>query len=138
MEAYEFKLVAPENVLIDEDVDMVVLPGSNGNIGAQREHAPMITNLRSGVLTVYKEGKVQTKIFVKGGVAEITPERCTALVTEGVPLETLDKQSLEVEIKNLMEDVADAQSAEEEREIAQNLDLAKTQLMEILVHERNL
>lgn len=138
MEPYEFKLVAPENVLIDEDVDMVVLPGVDGNIGAQHEHAPVITNLRPGILTVYKDKKVQTKIFVDGGVAEITPNRCTALVTEGTPIETLDKQSLEVEIKNLMEDVADAQSAEEEHEISKNLDLAQTKLMEVLVHERTM
>ena len=136
MKTFEFKLATPENVLVEEDVEMVVVPGIDGNIGVLENHAPTITNLRPGLLTIFKDKKVLSKIFVDGGVAEITPTRCTALVTEGTPIEALDKKSLEIEIKNLMEDVADAQSAEEEKEIGKHLDVAQTKLMETLIHER--
>lgn len=138
MKPFDFKLVTPENILLEGEVDMVVIPGVDGNIGVLENHAPVITNLRPGLITVYKDNEIQTKIFVDGGVAEVTPTRCTALVIEGTPIGGLDKKSLEVEIKNLMEDVADAQGAGEEKDINKNLDLARTKMMEIISHEQTL
>lgn len=138
MKSFDFKLVTPENILLEGEVDMVVIPGVDGNIGVLENHAPIITSLRPGLITVYKDNEIQTKIFIDGGVAEVTPTRCTALVTEGTPIGDLDKKSLEVEIKNLMEDVADAQGADEEKDINQNLDLARHKMMEIISHEQTL
>lgn len=132
MATLPFTLVTPERVLFDQEVSMVVIPGIDGDIGILPHHAPLLTLLRPGVITVYEEAKILVRIFVDGGFSEVTPERCTALVTEGTPLEALDKASLEIEIKNLLEDSADSKTSEERKEADRSLEIAKAKLMEII------
>ncbi len=132
MAALQFSLVSPEKVLFDQPVSMVVVPGSEGDIGVLPGHAPLLTLLRPGVVTVFEEGKRALKIFVNGGFSEVTPDKCVALVTEGTPLEALDKRALEIEIKNLLEDMAASQTEEERRKADQNLSIATAKMMEIL------
>ncbi len=115
---------------------MVVIPGIEGDIGVLPQHAPLLTLLRPGVVTVYEESKILIRIFVSGGFAEVEPERCTALVTEGVPLGALDKSALEMEINNLLEDVADSKTPEERLQADQNLEIARAKLMEVLTQQK--
>ena len=136
MATLPFTLVSPEKVLFDQEVSMVVIPGIEGDIGVLPQHAPLLTLLRPGVVTVYEEEKVLVRIFVDGGFSEVTPERCVALVTEGTPLESLDKAALEIEIKNLLEDVADSKTPEERKQADQNLEIARAKLMEIVTHQK--
>lgn len=132
---FQFSLVSPERVILEQPVTMVVLPGSEGNIGVLPDHAPMVTTLRPGVLTVYEGDKILTKMFVDGGVSEITPTRCTALVTKGTPLDALDRSSLELKIKNLIEDLEESETPEERKEASLSLDITRAKLMEILVSQ---
>jgi F-type H+-transporting ATPase subunit epsilon len=132
MASLQFSLVSPEKVLLDQPVSMVVIPGLEGDIGVLPGHAPLLTLLRPGVVTVYEEDKILIKLFVDGGFSEITPEKCTTLVTEGIPLDALDKRALEIEIKNLIEDVADSKTTEERKQADQNLNIAQAKLMEVL------
>ncbi len=137
MEKFSFILVSPEKILYEKDVSMVVIPGEEGDIGVLPYHAPLLTLLRPGVVTVYEEGKIGVKIFVNGGFAQITPEKCTALVTEGTPLESISKETLELEIKNLLEDVADSQTVDERKQTGQQLDIARAKLMEIITNQKS-
>ncbi|HXP97757.1 MAG TPA: F0F1 ATP synthase subunit epsilon, partial [Telmatospirillum sp.] len=66
-EKVEFELVSPERLLVSEPVEMVVVPGSEGDFGALPHHAPMLTAVRPGVIDVYQDGKVKDRIFVAGG-----------------------------------------------------------------------
>jgi F-type H+-transporting ATPase subunit epsilon len=75
---------------------------------------------------------VVVKIFVNGGFAEVTPDKCVALVTEGTPLEALDKRALEIEIKNLLEDMENSKTAEERKNADQHLNIAQAKMIEIL------
>lgn len=136
MSTFSFSLVSPEKILFEQDVSMVVIPGLEGDIGVLSGHAPLLTLLRPGVVTVYEEEKILVKIFVDGGFSEITPERCMTLVTEGTLLESLDKASLEIEIKNLLEDLNDSQTAEERKEADRNLEITRAKLMEIMTHQK--
>lgn len=136
MGTFSFSLVSPEKILFEQDVSMVVIPGLEGDIGVLSGHAPLLTLLRPGVVTVYEEEKILVKIFVDGGFSEITPERCMTLVTEGTLLESLDKASLEIEIKNLLEDLNDSQTAEERKEADRNLEITRAKLMEIMTHQK--
>lgn len=132
MDSLHFSLVAPEKVLLDREVSMVVIPGLEGDIGVLPHHAPLLALLRPGVVTVYEETKVLIKIFVDGGFSEITPEKCVALVTEGTPLESLNKEALEIQIKNLIEDVMNSKTPESQKKANQNLSIARAKLMEVL------
>jgi len=137
MASLSFNLVSPEKILFDKEVSMVVIPGIDGDIGVLPNHAPLLTLLRPGVVSVYEGAKVFVRIFVNGGFAEITPQRCIALVTEGTPIEAIDKASLEMEIRNMLEDVEDSRTLEEKKIANQNLEIARAKLMEVITYQKS-
>src|SRR5438876_12208820 len=97
----QFELVSPEKLLLSEAVDMVVVPGSEGNFGVLAGHSLLISTVRPGVIDVYEGSEVSERIFVSGGFAEVTAERCTVLADEAVPLSSLDAAVIEAELRNL-------------------------------------
>ena len=117
-----FELVSPEKLLLSEDVEMVVVPGGEGNFGVLPGHALLISTVRPGVIDVYEGNRISERIFVSGGFAEVTPERCTVLADEAMPLSSLDRgqidQSLktaEAEIASLTERLARLQGTERDQ-----------------------
>ena len=99
-EKIEFELVSPERLLVSEPVDMVVVPGSEGDFGALPRHAPMITAVRPGIIDVYQGGVVTERIFVAGGFAEVTETRITVLAEEAVRLADLDPAAVAARIRS--------------------------------------
>jgi len=95
----QFELVSPERLLLSEPVGMVVVPGTEGNFGVLPGHTLFISTVRPGVIDVYADGmpNVSERIFVSGGFAEVTPERCTVLADEATPLSSLERGALEAE-----------------------------------------
>ncbi|MBV9251428.1 MAG: ATP synthase F1 subunit epsilon [Acetobacteraceae bacterium] len=85
------ELVSPERLLLSRPVDMVVIPGSEGDMGVLEGHAPMIVMLRGGTISLYTDDRVTDTLYVAGGFAEVTPERCTVLAVEAVPVAELNK-----------------------------------------------
>jgi F-type H+-transporting ATPase subunit epsilon len=123
-EKVQFELVSPEKLLFSEGVDMVVVPGSEGDFGVLPRHAPLLSTVRPGVIRVYNDGQVSEEIFVDGGFAEVTTTRCTVLAQEALPIADIDKSAAESALKDAREDLEDAkdenQKAEAERQIAIN------------------
>lgn len=109
----EFELVSPERLLVSEQVDMVVVPGADGDFGVLPRHAPLISTLRPGVIRIFEGRTVKERIFVAGGFAEVTPERCTVLAEEAMPVADIDTAAVDQELKNLGEDLGDAKSDDE-------------------------
>jgi F-type H+-transporting ATPase subunit epsilon len=97
----QFELVTPEQLLVSRDVDMVVVPGTEGNFGVLPGHAPLISTIRPGTIDIYEGNTIAERIFVAGGLAEVTPERCTVLADEAVPPEDLDRAQLEAELQTI-------------------------------------
>ncbi len=91
----QFELVSPEKLLLSEAVEMVVVPGSEGNFGVLPGHSLFISTVRPGVIDVYEGSEISERIFVSGGFAEVTAERCTVLADEAVPLASLDAAAIE-------------------------------------------
>ena len=108
-----FELVAPERVLISEPVDMVVVPGTEGDFGVLAGHAPVMAAVRPGVVEVHDAGAEPRRIFVARGFAEVTPERCTVLAEDSVPIADLDRAGLEQRLSDAREDLEDAESDED-------------------------
>src|SRR5690349_9184025 len=100
-EKVQFELVSPEKLLLSEAVDMVVVPGSEGNFGVLPGHSLFISTVRPGVIDVYDGNQIGERIFVSGGFAEVTPERCTVLADEAVPLSSLDAATVESNVRAL-------------------------------------
>jgi F-type H+-transporting ATPase subunit epsilon len=95
----EFELVAPEELLFSEPVELVVVPGAEGDFGVLPGHSALISTLRTGVIAVYENNAVSQRIFVSGGFAEVTPERCTVLADEAVTLESANRSDVEERVK---------------------------------------
>jgi F-type H+-transporting ATPase subunit epsilon len=104
-----FDLVSPERLLLSEDVDMVVAPGVEGEFGVLLGHAPLVTVLRPGVVSVHDEKAVR-RIFVRGGFAEVNAAGLTVLAEEAFDLAEVNAEALNQRIKNAEEDLADAQT----------------------------
>ena len=85
------EIVSPEKLLLSRPVDMVVIPGSEGDIGVLEGHTPMIVMLRGGTIDLYEGDKVVEQLFVDSGFAEVTPERCTVLANRALPLAEVKK-----------------------------------------------
>jgi F-type H+-transporting ATPase subunit epsilon len=97
----QFELVSPEKLLLSEAVDMVVVPGTEGNFGVLAGHSLLISTVRPGVIDVYEGNQISERIFVSGGFAEVTAERCTVLADEAVPLSALDAATIEANQRTL-------------------------------------
>jgi len=108
-ETTEFELVAPTRLVMSQAVEMVVVPGSEGNFGAMPRHAPMLSTVRPGVIDIYKDGHVDTRLFIAGGFAEVTPERCTVLAEEAFPLAEMTADAARTRLQSARDDLAEAE-----------------------------
>lgn len=124
----EFELVSPEKLLASQPVDMVVVPGSEGDFGVLAGHAPMISTVRPGVIDVYEGDRVVDRVFVAGGFAEVTETRCTVLAEQAVPVAQIDRAKVEQDVKNLSEDVEDAKTDAERADAEAKLAVARAML----------
>src|SRR5713226_849077 len=119
----QFELVTPERLVISAEVEMVVVPGTEGNFGVLPGHSPLISTIRPGMIEVYEtRPTISERIFVVSGIAEVTPERCTVLAEEAMAPSRLDRTATEAELQviegnlpSLREQVARATGTERDR-----------------------
>ncbi len=104
----EFELVSPERLVVSRVVEMVVVPGSEGDFGALPGHAPVIAKVRPGVIVVFDGGQAKERIFVAGGFAEVTGERCTVLAEQAMAVGEIDRAAVDTELKNARDDLGEA------------------------------
>ena len=132
MAKVSFRLVMPERELLATEADMVVVPGSEGDFGVLPGHAPLISTVRSGVLEVYQNSKVEQRFLVAGGFAEVTPERCTVLADEAVPFEEVTVAQLDERERVARNDITEASTPAEkataEKNLASAQDLTRAQV----------
>ena len=124
----QFELVSPERLLLSEPVDMVVVPGSEGDFGVLAGHAPLISTVRPGVIETYAGKTVKDRIFVAGGFAEVTRERCTVLAEEALPVTELDRAAIEAEARTAREDIGLAKDAAQRAAAERALAIAEAKL----------
>jgi F-type H+-transporting ATPase subunit epsilon len=106
-------LVSPERVLASEPVEMVTLPAADGDIGILPEHAPLLTLLRPGIITIWKGANPERRIFVSGGFAEINQSGCIVLADGVEPLEDIDRAAADQAVKDAQDDLGDAKEPSE-------------------------
>jgi F-type H+-transporting ATPase subunit epsilon len=123
-----FELVSPQRLLMSEAVDMVVVPGAEGDFGVMAEHAPLISTVRPGTITVYQGDAVSDRIFVAGGFAEVTGERCTVLAEEAERLDDIDRTAVESQLQLLRSDLGAAQSEDERSVLESRIAIAEAKI----------
>lgn len=98
----QFDLVSPERLLASVEAKEVLIPGSEGDMTALPDHAPLITTLRPGVLKVSgMDG--DREYVVTGGFAEINPESISVLAERAVPREDMTAE----EFKSMVDEATD-------------------------------
>ncbi len=127
-EKTKFELVSPERLLASEDVEMVVVPGSEGDFGVLKGHAPVISTLRTGTIAVYENGSVKDRIFVAGGFAEASAERVTVLADEAVRVADIDKAAVTKDLETLRAKLGAATDDGERAALAARIEIANAKL----------
>ena len=107
-EAFQFELVSPERLLVSEQVESVVIPGAEGEMTVMANHAPVMTTIKPGVVTVKTAAGATERYCVFGGFADILPSGCTLLAKSAVAVNSIDRDDLAKRIQDAREDVADA------------------------------
>jgi F-type H+-transporting ATPase subunit epsilon len=119
----QFELVTPERLVLSTQVEMVVVPGAEGNFGVLPGHAPLISTIRPGMIDIYEtRPTISDRFFVVSGTAEVTPERCTVLAEEAMTPDSLDRvatetelQAIEGNLSSLREQVSRASGSDRDR-----------------------
>jgi F-type H+-transporting ATPase subunit epsilon len=122
--ALHFELVSPSKLLFSGDVESVVLPGTEGEMTILPEHAPLLTSLRPGMVTITASGTAN-KIFVRGGFAEVNPQGLTVLAETAITSEDMNTASMADQVKSAEGEVAAAKDDEAKRVALENLEHVK-------------
>ena len=97
-----FDLVSPEQLGFNDKACMIIVPATVGDIGVLPGHSKFLSSLRPGRVMVYGEDKhLLQSFFVSGGFVEINPEKCIVLAEEVSEMSSLDKATIETQIKKL-------------------------------------
>ncbi|MEO0329327.1 MAG: F0F1 ATP synthase subunit epsilon [Pseudomonadota bacterium] len=107
-EAFSFELVSPEALVLSGEASEVVVPGTEGYFTVLANHAPLMSTVKPGVVTVKMADGNSDDVFVRGGFADVSPSGFTLLAEYAVSLSDLDMNDLEQQITNAREDVSDA------------------------------
>ena len=123
--ALHFELVSPARLLFSGDVTSVIIPGTEGEMTILPQHAPVLSTLRPGIVTVAKDGGTSEKIFVRGGFAEVNAKGLTVLAETAIPMVELDASAMSAQIKTVEEEVAAAKDDEGKRKANEALEQLK-------------
>jgi len=107
-EPFQFELVSPERLLVSEKVDWVIIPGAEGEMTVLANHAPVMTSVKPGVVTVKSSEGEEERYVVFGGFADILPTGCTLLAESATAVRDIDRADLSRRIQDAREDLADA------------------------------
>lgn len=130
MATFQFELVSPERLLLSEEVDSVLVPGAEGEFTVFAGHAPVMSTIKPGLLSV-TSGSTKTDFVLFGGFAEVGPAGLTVLAESAIEKSSIDKADLAQRIQNAQEDVSDATN-DEARAAAQERLAHLTQLQSML------
>ena len=104
----QLEIVSPDKLLLSQPVEMAVIPAAEGEMGVLPGHAPMIVLLRGGTITLHEGGRPTAQLYVSGGFAEITPDRCTVLADEATPVAEVSRTLANTRLAQAEQDLAAA------------------------------
>jgi F-type H+-transporting ATPase subunit epsilon len=121
MATLHFELVSPERLVFSGEVDQVDVPGAEGDFGVLAGHAPFVTTLRPGILTVFTGGNAQ-RIVVLGGFAEVSAEGLTVLADLAEAVEDIDRAIVTKQIEETQKRIAKTQAGSELDKLVTRMD----------------
>ena len=129
-EGTKLEIVSPERLVISETVKSVVVPGADGYFTVLGEHAPLMTTLKPGFITVEDNAGVSHVYYVRGGFADVSPEGLTILAEEARPVADFSRSEIEALIASGLTALDAATTAEEQERLRTELDQWRNLLLE--------
>lgn len=123
---FKFELVSPERLLVSEDVEQVVISATEGEMGVMAGHAPTMTSVKPGIITVVTPGGKKEQFVVFGGFADILPDGCRLLAESATRVEDLDRQDLVRRIQEVRAELEGAKDHETRSRLEEFLDQLTT------------
>lgn len=111
-DSFKFELVSPERLLASLDAVSVIVPGTEGEMTVMVDHAPTMTSVKPGLVTVDTGTGDTNQFVIFGGFADIQPESCTLLAESAIRVDDIDREDLERRLQDAREDVDDAKDDE--------------------------
>jgi len=125
MASFHFELVAPEKLVYSGEVEAVVVPGMEGEFTVLKDHAPLISTIKPGVIVIEDSPGAKLRLYVRGGFAEVAPSGLTILADQALPLEEVDAAKFAAEIESFEEEVTAATTDEARRVAVEKRDQLK-------------
>ena len=119
-EGLKLEIVSPERLVLSQTATAVTVPGTEGYFTVMAGHAPFMTTLRTGFITVTGDAGAPAVFFVRGGFADVSPEGLTILAEESVPFAELGQEDLQARLRAAEQTLA-AANTPEERSFAQEI-----------------
>lgn len=129
-EGVKLEIVSPERLLLSETVKSVTVPGAEGYFTVLGDHAPFMTTLRPGFVTVTDSANVARVYYVRGGFADVSPEGLTLLAEEAEDIAQFDRSKIEGLIAAGLTALQATNVAEEEMRLQQEIDTWRNLLLE--------
>ena len=121
------EIVTPEAKAYSEEVEMVVLPGTDGELGVYPQHVPVLTTLKPGELRVFKSGQ-ETSLAVGEGFAEITGDSISVLTDMALESTAIDETAAEAAVARAQAAMKEDLGSEEVAAVQASLQKALAQL----------
>jgi F-type H+-transporting ATPase subunit epsilon len=108
----KLEIVAPDGIVVSDDVEMVTLPGSEGQLGILPQHIPLMTQVVPGEIIVHKGASVRS-LAVGEGLVEVTGDRVSILTDMAVAVENIDEARAEEDRQRAEDRLKEKLSTEE-------------------------
>lgn len=129
----KIEIVSPERLVVSEQARSVTVPGADGYFTVMGEHAPLMTTLRPGFISVTDLGNVAHVFYVRGGFADVAPGGLTILAEEARPVADFDRTEIEALIASGMSALEAARTAEEQDRLQNEIDQWRNLLLDASV-----
>ena len=129
-EGTKLEIVSPERLLLSETVRSVTVPGADGYFTVLGDHAPMMTTLKSGFITVVDSAGISHVYYVKGGFADVNGESLTILAEDAKPIAEFDRAHIEALIAAGLSAQQATKTDEDEARLQQEIDMLRNLLLD--------
>ena len=130
----KIEIVSPERLVVSEQARSVTVPGADGYFTVLGDHAPLMTTLKPGFITVNDLGNVAHVYYVRGGFADVSPEGLTILAEQARPVAEFDRSEIEAMIAAGMTELQAAKDAAAQDRLQNELDQWRNLLLDASVN----
>jgi F-type H+-transporting ATPase subunit epsilon len=125
MPSFPFELVSPERLLFTGEVESVVVPGTEGEFTVLKDHAPVMSGMKPGVVEIDGGAAAKRRLFVRGGFADVSPKGLIILAEQAIPLDDLTAAQLDADVQAAEEEIAATRDDETRRRATEKRDQLK-------------